>query len=54
MASSAAFSIACASAAWVMRCWLQRLDRKIKMNNDESIHAYAYQCAFGAGDGLII
>lgn len=42
MASSAAFSIACASAAWAMRFWLQRLNRKIKMNHDESILAYAY------------
>jgi len=42
MASSAAFSIACAGAAWAMRFWLQRLNRKIRMNNDESILAYAY------------
>jgi len=42
MSSSAAFSFACASGAWVMRFWLQRLNSKIRQQDDETILAYAY------------
>jgi hypothetical protein len=42
MVSSAAFSIACASAAWVMRIWLKRTNKKIRQNPDESINTFAY------------
>ncbi|CAI7661271.1 unnamed protein product [Penicillium pancosmium] len=42
MASSAAFSITCAACAWAMRIWLQRANRKIRQNNDESSLYYAY------------
>ncbi|CAK1359375.1 putative transporter [Cercospora beticola] len=42
MGASAGFSMLCAGAAWVMRIWLQRTNRKIRQTNDESILAYAY------------
>ncbi|KAF2211138.1 hypothetical protein CERZMDRAFT_44163 [Cercospora zeae-maydis SCOH1-5] len=42
MGASAGFSMLCAGAAWVMRIWLQRTNRKIRQSNDESILAYAY------------
>lgn len=42
MGASAGFSLLCASAAWVMRVWLQRTNRKIRQSNDESILAFAY------------
>lgn len=42
MSSSAAFSITCAACAWAMRIWLQRANRKIRQNNDESNIYYAY------------
>ncbi|OGE56880.1 hypothetical protein PENARI_c002G11694 [Penicillium arizonense] len=42
MSSSAAFSITCAACAWAMRIWLQRANRKIRQNSDESRLYYAY------------
>ncbi|KAF9891366.1 hypothetical protein FE257_004222 [Aspergillus nanangensis] len=42
MSSSAAFSVATASAAWVMRFWLIRTNRKIRRSTDESALYYAY------------
>ncbi|OQO05185.1 hypothetical protein B0A48_08205 [Cryoendolithus antarcticus] len=42
MSSSAGFSLACAGSAWIMRIWLKRSNRKIRMSNDESILAFAY------------
>lgn len=42
LASSAAFSAACAAAAWVMRIWLKRTNKKIRQNPDESINTFAY------------
>ncbi|PIG82775.1 major facilitator superfamily transporter [Aspergillus arachidicola] len=42
MSSSAAFSLACAASAWVMKIWLIRANRKIRQSNDESALYYAY------------
>lgn len=42
MASSAGFSFATAAAAWVMKFWLIKLNRKIRQENDESKLFYAY------------
>ena len=42
LSSSAAFSVACAGAAWVMRFWLKRTNKKIRQNPDESINTFAY------------
>ena len=42
MGSSAAFSIACASSAWVMKLVLKRQNRKMRLTNDETILFYAY------------
>ena len=42
MGSSAGFSMLCAGAAWVMRIWLKRDNKKIRQSNDESILAFAY------------
>ncbi|KAJ5327652.1 hypothetical protein N7452_008042 [Penicillium brevicompactum] len=42
MSSSAAFSITCAACTWAMRIWLQRANRKIRQENDESNLYYAY------------
>ncbi|KAI9926014.1 hypothetical protein MW887_004473 [Aspergillus wentii] len=42
MSSSAAFSIACAMSAWVMRFWLIRANKEIRQMNDESVLYYAY------------
>ncbi|KAL3495508.1 major facilitator superfamily domain-containing protein [Aspergillus germanicus] len=42
MSSSAAFSIACATCAWIMKWWLIRANRKIRQSNDESVLYYAY------------
>ncbi|GAB1209126.1 hypothetical protein APSETT445_007892 [Aspergillus pseudonomiae] len=42
MSSSAAFSLACAASAWVMKVWLMRANRKIRQSNDESVLYYAY------------
>ncbi|KAL2811773.1 major facilitator superfamily domain-containing protein [Aspergillus granulosus] len=42
MSSSAAFSIACATCAWIMKWWLVRANRKIRQSNDESVLYYAY------------
>ncbi|KNG90930.1 hypothetical protein ANOM_000674 [Aspergillus nomiae NRRL 13137] len=42
MSSSAAFSLACAASAWVMKIWLMRANRKIRQSNDESVLYYAY------------
>ncbi|KAJ5346274.1 hypothetical protein N7541_008756 [Penicillium brevicompactum] len=42
MSSSAAFSITCAACSWAMRIWLQRANRKIRQENDESNLYYAY------------
>ncbi|KAK4496906.1 hypothetical protein PRZ48_011355 [Zasmidium cellare] len=42
MSSSAAFSFACASGAWVMRFWLQRLNGKIRQSEDEGVLRFAY------------
>ncbi|KAE8149177.1 major facilitator superfamily domain-containing protein [Aspergillus avenaceus] len=42
MSSSAAFSLACAASAWVMKIWLIRANRKIRQTGDESVLYYAY------------
>lgn len=42
MGSSAGFSLLCAGAAWIMKLWLIRTNRKIRQSNDESILAFAY------------
>ena len=42
MSSSAAFSVGCASAAWVMRVILIRLNKKIRQSDDETVLFYAY------------
>lgn len=42
MSSSAAFSFACASGAWVMRFWLMRLNGKIRQMDDEGVLRFAY------------
>ncbi|KAL4898671.1 major facilitator superfamily domain-containing protein [Aspergillus ambiguus] len=42
MSSSAAFSAACATSAWIMKIWLIRTNRKIRQSDDESTLYYAY------------
>jgi hypothetical protein len=42
MSSSAAFSVATASGAWVMRFWLMKLNRRIRRDNDETKLFFAY------------
>ncbi|KIX08514.1 uncharacterized protein Z518_03170 [Rhinocladiella mackenziei CBS 650.93] len=42
MVSSAAFSVACASAGWVMKIILIRINKKIRQSNDETVLFYAY------------
>ena len=42
LSSSAAFSIACASAAWCMKIVLMRANKKIRQSSDESRLFYAY------------
>jgi hypothetical protein len=42
LSSSAAFSVATAAAAWVMRIWLKRTNKKIRQNPDETINTFAY------------
>jgi hypothetical protein len=42
LSSSAAFSFATACAAWVMRIWLKKTNKKIRQNPDESINTFAY------------
>lgn len=42
MLITAAFSIATASGAWVMRFWLKRLNKKIRQDEDETKLAFAY------------
>jgi hypothetical protein len=42
MSSSAAFSVACAASAWIMKLWLIRTNRKIRQSNDETTLYYAY------------
>ncbi|EAU32489.1 hypothetical protein ATEG_07105 [Aspergillus terreus NIH2624] len=42
MSASAAFSVACATSAWVMKLWLIRTNRKIRQSNDETTLYYAY------------
>ena len=42
MSSSAAFSVACASAAWAMKVILIRLNKKIRQSDDETVLFYAY------------
>ncbi|CEN61284.1 Putative Permease of the major facilitator superfamily [Aspergillus calidoustus] len=42
MSSSAAFSLACLSGAWIMKLWLVQLNKKIRQSNDESRLYYAY------------
>lgn len=42
MGSSAGFSLACTIAAWAMRFWLIRTNRKIRQNEDETQLAFAY------------
>ncbi|KAJ9603363.1 hypothetical protein H2200_012141 [Cladophialophora chaetospira] len=42
MASSAAFSIACATGAWIMKAWLIRTNKKIRQSSDETVLFYAY------------
>jgi hypothetical protein len=42
LSSSAAFSVATATAAWIMRIWLKRTNKKIRQNPDETINTFAY------------
>ncbi|KAL3477231.1 major facilitator superfamily domain-containing protein [Aspergillus californicus] len=42
MSSSAAFSITCATCAWIMKGLLVRANRKIRQSNDETVLYYAY------------
>lgn len=42
MSSSAAFSFATAGSAWIMKLWLMRVNRKIRMSNNETTLFYAY------------
>ncbi|KAK5072418.1 hypothetical protein LTR64_005112 [Lithohypha guttulata] len=42
MTSSAAFSVATASGAWVMKFWLMRLNKNIRQSNDETVLRFAY------------
>ncbi|KXT10263.1 hypothetical protein AC579_6615 [Pseudocercospora musae] len=42
MGSSAGFSMLCAGAAWIMKLWLKKINKKIRRSNDESILAFAY------------
>jgi hypothetical protein len=40
MSSNASFSAACILAAWAMRVWLQRQNRKLKRDGDSVYYAY--------------
>ncbi|KAL3484534.1 major facilitator superfamily domain-containing protein [Aspergillus germanicus] len=42
MSSSAAFSLACLSGAWIMKLWLVQLNKIIRQSSDESRLYYAY------------
>lgn len=42
MSSSAAFSVATATLAWIMRFILVRANRKLRQSNDEVTLFYAY------------
>ena len=42
MASSAAFCVACALGAWVMRWMLIKENRKIRQRDSEAVLFYAY------------
>lgn len=42
MTSSAAFGLATAAAAWVMRIWLKRLNRKLEQSGDQTMVRFAY------------
>lgn len=42
MSSSAAFSLATAAGAWVMKIWLKRENKKIRQSNNETTLFYAY------------
>lgn len=42
MSSSAAFSLATAASAWVMKVWLIRENKKIRMSDNEARLMYAY------------
>jgi hypothetical protein len=42
MSSSAAFSIATATGAWIMKVWLMKLNKKIRQSDDETVLRYAY------------
>ncbi|KIW12764.1 hypothetical protein PV08_07950 [Exophiala spinifera] len=42
MSSSAAFSVATAAGAWVMKMWLIRTNKKIRQSSDETTLFYAY------------
>lgn len=42
MSSSAGFSVATAAAAWVMKLWLIRTNKKIRQSSDENTLFYAY------------
>lgn len=42
MSSSAAFSIATATGAWVMKFWLMRLNKKIRQSDNETVLRFAY------------
>ncbi|KAK5170693.1 uncharacterized protein LTR77_005283 [Saxophila tyrrhenica] len=42
MSSSAAFSIATATSAWIMKLWLKKLNKKIRQTEDESVLRFAY------------
>ena len=42
MSSSAAFSVATAAGAWVMKLWLIRENKKIRQSDNEATMFYAY------------
>lgn len=42
MSSSAAFSVATAAAAWAMKLWLIRTNRKLRQTDNETKMFYAY------------
>lgn len=42
MTSSAAFSVATAAGAWVMKFWLIRLNKKIMQSDNETVLRFAY------------
>jgi hypothetical protein len=42
MSSSAAFSVACAATAWLMKWMLVRENRRIRQQDDENVLFYAY------------